>query len=187
MSLTTNPEQKVSTLIHAIDADVDLIRTLADQTVQALTVEKELLIALNKMTMRTNQMIEDLPDPESGASLLLDEDMRIKMESAEKKLAALIHDRQQRKKSAVQDPELRDADETDVLSGYEQAISCAQLLAQSLQELRWSAMEYDADSSPVSAKTYTDVDQMFADMRSPVSPDNNSGMRRASAAAHAAE
>ncbi len=164
MSLNTNLEQNVSTLIHAIDADVDLIRTLADQTVQALTVEKELLITLNKVTIQTSQTIEDTPPPESGASLLLDQDMRKKVEGAEKKLAALIHDRQQRRKSAVRDSKLRDADETGVLSGYDQSINCAQLLVESLQELRWAAMEHDADASPISDKQYTDVEKLIAEM-----------------------
>ena len=164
MSLTTNLEQKISALIHAIDVDVDLISTLADQTVQTLAMEKGLLIALNQMTTRTTEMIEGLFPAGSGDALLCDEDIRKSMERAETKLAALIRANQQRKESAVSDSRLRGADEAGVLLGYDESIGCAQLLAHSLQELRWAAMEHDADASPISDKEYTDVKKLIADM-----------------------
>ena len=164
MLLTPNPEQKISTLIHAIDADVDLISTLADQTVQALAVEKGFFIALNQMTLRITEMIEGLFPADRDDSLLFDEDLRKSMESAETKLAALIQTNQQRKESAVSDSRLRGADEAGVLSGYDESIGCAQLLAHSLQELRWAAMEHDADASPISDKEYTDVKKLITDM-----------------------
>ena len=164
MLFTPTPEQKVSALIHAIDADVVLIDTLADQTVQALAMEKARLIALNKMTIHITKMIEDLVSTGRGDSLLFDEAIRENMESTETKLAELIHEDQQRKESAVSDRRLRGANKASVLLGYDEAISCTQLLAHSVQELRWAAMEYDADASPVSAKEYTDVKKLIADL-----------------------
>ena len=164
MSLTTNLEQKISALIHAIDVDVDLISTLADQTVQTLAMEKGLLIALNQMTTRTTEMIEGLFPAGSGDALLCDEDIRKSMERAETKLAALIRVNQQKKESAVADSRLRGTDEGGVLSEHDESIGCAQLLAHSLQKLRWAAMEHDADASPISDKEYTDVKKLITDM-----------------------
>ncbi len=165
MFLTKNPELEISTLIRAINVDIDLIRKRANQTMQVLEVEKGLLIALNQVTMRLIEIIEELPSAENGGSLLFGDDIRKSMERAEKKLAALIRDYQRRKESAVSDSELHGADEAGVLSGYERSIDCAQMLAQSLQALRWAAMEYDADTSPILGKGYTDVKKLIADMQ----------------------
>ena len=164
MRAITNIEQKISTLIHAIDADVVLIRELADQTVQALAVNKALLIALNKIALRITEMIEDLPSAPPEAPLLLDDDKQKNMESVEAKLRQLIRDNQQKRENSASDPKLRGTNKASVLSGYDQFIGCTQLLAHSVQELRWAAMEYDADASPVSEKSYTDIDEMFADL-----------------------
>ncbi len=132
-------------VMHA--PNLALLRSV-DQTVDSLAREQEIVAGFEQIARGALQALKDC---RPKRAIDLDGTLCEQLLSGETAMKARIDECQKKRQAAFDDPMLRGAHESAVVSEYDRSIALWRGLHNATVELRWAVMESDADmEAPVS-------------------------------------